>query len=114
VKVTILEKDQNLKPEMSARVTFVEPVEERAAGEAPARPVVTVPSEAVVTRDGKQIVFEIREGKLRERSVVTGAQRQGQSVVREGLAGGEVLVARPPPTLKEGDAVRVKTEGRSS
>jgi HlyD family secretion protein len=114
VKVTILDKDKDLKPEMSARIMFVEPPEKRVEGQPPPRPVVTVPSEAVVSRDGKQLVFEIREGKVRERSIVTGPERQGQYVVREGLAGGETLVARPPQDLKEGDAVRVKAEGKNS
>jgi RND family efflux transporter MFP subunit len=113
VKVTILDRDADLKPEMSARVTFVEPPAEPAAGEPPARPVVTVPSEAVLTRDGRQLVFEVREGRVRERAVVTGPEREGRHVVREGLAGGETLVARPPATLAEGDAVRVRPEGRS-
>lgn len=114
VKVTILDKDKDLKPEMSARVVFVEPPEKRVEGQPPPRPVVTVPAEAVVSRNGKQTVFEVREGKVRERSIVTGPERQGHYVVREGLAGGETLVARPPQTLKEGDAVRVKTEGKNS
>ena len=111
VKVTILDKDKDLKPEMSARVVFVER-EEKPAPDAPAlRPVITVPSEAVLSRGGKQLVFEVRDGKVRERPIVVGPERQGQHVVKEGLAGGETLVARPPQTLKEGDAVRVKAEG---
>jgi HlyD family secretion protein len=114
VKVTILDKDKDLKPEMSARVVFVEPAEKRVEGAPPPKPVVTVPSEAVVTRDGKQLVFEVREGKVRQRSIVVGPERQGQFVVREGLSGGETLVVRPPQTLKEGDAVRVKAEGKNS
>jgi RND family efflux transporter MFP subunit len=114
VKVTILDKDKDLKPEMSARVVFVEPEAKRVEGQPPPRPVVTVPAEAVVSRNGKQLVFEVREGKVRERSIVTGPERQGHYVVREGLAGGETLVARPPQTLKEGDAVRVKAEGKNS
>src|SRR5688572_31740790 len=85
VKVTILDKDRDLKPEMSARVVFVEPPEKRVEGAPPPKPVVTVPSEAVVSRNGKQLVFEVREGKVRERAVVVGPERQGQFVVREGL-----------------------------
>jgi HlyD family secretion protein len=114
VKVTILDKDKDLKPEMSARIVFVEPEQKRVEGQPPPRPVITVPSEAVVNRNGKQLVFEIREGKVKERSIVIGPERQGQFVVREGLAGGETLVARPPQDLKEGDAVRVKAEGKNS
>jgi RND family efflux transporter MFP subunit len=107
VKVTILDKDAQLKPEMSAKVTFTEPAK-RATATEPLAPVVMVPKEAVVSRDGKPVVFEVRDGKVRARPVVPGGERQGQVVVREGLAGSETLVVRPPETLKDGDAVRVK------
>lgn len=107
VKVTILDKDALLKPEMSAKVTFVEPARKAAATE-PLVPVVVVPKEAVVSRDGKPVVFEVKDGKVRARPVVLGGERQGQVVVREGLAGSETLVKRPPEALKDGDAVRVK------
>jgi HlyD family secretion protein len=107
VKVTILDKDAQLKPEMSAKVTFAEPAKKATATE-PLAPVVMVPKEAVVSRDGKPVVFEVRDGKVRARPVVPGGERQGQVVVREGLAGSETLVVRPPETLKDGDAVRVK------
>lgn len=108
VKVTILDKDRNLKPEMSAKVTFLERA--RPAGEAgPAEaPVVVVPAEAVVSREGKPVVFEIVEGKARQRAVLTGPTREGQVVVTQGLTGMETLVARPPETLRDGDAVKVK------
>jgi RND family efflux transporter MFP subunit len=109
VKVTILDKDKDLKPEMSARVQFVEP--EAKPGSSPAAagpPPVLVPKEAVATRDGKSVVFEVLEGKVRQRVVETGMERAGQLVVRQGLAGGETLVARPPESLKDGDRVRVK------
>jgi len=107
VKVTILDKDAQLKPEMSAKVTFVEPAK-RATATEPLAPVVMVPKEAVASRDGKPVVFEVRDGKVRARPVVPGGERQGQVVVREGLAGSETVVVRPPETLKDGDAVRVK------
>ncbi len=106
VKVTILDKDKDLKPEMSAKVTFLERETPAAATAAPVS-VVTVPKDAVVTRDGKQVVFEVVGGKARQRAVVLGGERQGQIVVRDGLAGAETLVAHPPDTLKDGEGVRV-------
>jgi len=107
VKVTILDKDKDLKPEMSAKVTFLEPAKAKVEGAAPER-VVTVPKDVVASRDGKSVVFELVQGKVKQRSVTPGGDRQGESVVREGLAGGETLVRRPPETLKDGDSVRVK------
>lgn len=107
VKVTILEKDKDLKPEMSAKVTFLES-EKKSEQKAPGTTVVSVPKAAVVTRDGKPLVFLLREGKAVARPVVLGTERQDQVVIKDGLAGGETIVARPPDTLRDGDAVRAK------
>jgi len=107
VKVTILDKDPDLKPEMSAKVTFLSN-EEKPKGDAPQAPVLKVPSGAVVTRAGKSVVYEVREGRAAERVVETSAERDGEVVVKQGLAGGEILVAKPGESLKDGDRVRVK------
>jgi RND family efflux transporter MFP subunit len=109
VKVTILDKDKDLKPEMSAKVTFLEPEKKKDESvKTPPAPTVTVPKDAVVTRDGKSVVFEIREGKAKTRPVTVGVERQGQLVIREGLSGGETLVVRPSDAVKDGVAVKVK------
>jgi HlyD family secretion protein len=108
VKVTLLEKDPQLRPEMSAKVQFLEPVKAEAAPAAVAAPVVTAPAAAVVQREGKPVVFEVVGGRVRQLGVLTGPERQGQVVVKEGLRGTETLVVRPPDTLKDGDAVRSK------
>ena len=108
VKVTILDKDKDLKPEMSAKVTFLEPEKKEATPAAAAAPVVLVPRESVVSRDGKPTVFLVREGKAQARAVVLGTERKGQVIVNEGLSGGETLVARPKDDLRDGAPVRVK------
>jgi RND family efflux transporter MFP subunit len=110
VKVTILDKDKDLKPEMSAKVTFLEP-EKKEAAPAAGAPVVLVPKEAVVTREGKPTVFLVRESKALARPVVLGTERQGQVIVKDGLAGGEIVVARPKDDLRDGATVRVKGQG---
>jgi HlyD family secretion protein len=108
VKVTILDKDKDLKPEMSAKVTFLEPEKKEKAAAAAPQPAVLVPRSAVATRDGKSVVFLVRDGKAQERPVVLGTERQGQVIVQQGLAGGETLVAKPGDELKDGATVRVK------
>ncbi len=107
VKVTILDKDKNLKPEMSAKVTFLEKQAPREASAPPAQ-VVTIPKSAVATRDGRSVVFEVVEGRARQRAVVVAGEYQGRQIVKQGLAGGERIVSQPPADLKDGDAVRIK------
>lgn len=116
VKVTILDKDKDLKPEMSARVQFTEkaaPAAKAAAGAAQAaaapQSVVTAPESAIATRGTQTVAFEILEGHVKLRALETGPKSGGNVRIRSGLYGGEILVDAPPATLKDGDAVRVKT-----
>ena len=112
VKVTILDKDKDLKPEMSARVQFTEkvsPAAPRAAGAPSAmQSVVTAPESAIVTRDGKTVAFEIVEGRVKARPVEVGSKSGGMARIKSGLYGGETLVDAPGKELKDGDPVRTK------
>jgi RND family efflux transporter MFP subunit len=110
VKVSILDKDKFLRPEMSCNVTFLQPQAKKTqvAGAMPQR-IITVPKDAVITRDGKPTVFAIEDGKVRALPVTTGADLHGQIIVKQGLAGTETLVTNPPQKLKDGDTVRTKS-----
>jgi HlyD family secretion protein len=104
VRVTILDKDAKLKPEMSAKVTFVEPARpENGATER----LIVVPATAVVTREGASRVFAVVDGIVQARTVTVGPKRQDGVVVTSGLDGGETLVAQPPASLEDGARVRV-------
>ena len=116
VKVTILDKDKDLKPEMSARVQFTEkvgPATRNTAGSSAGAPtqiqsVVSAPESAIVTREGKSVVFEIVEGRARLRQVEAGRKSAGAVRITSGLYGGETLVDAPAASLKDGDSVRPK------
>jgi HlyD family secretion protein len=112
VKVTILDKDKDLKPEMSARVQFLEKAAPASASAPPPAPVVTLTKDAIVTRDGRSTVFEVVDGKVRERAVTLGGDRNGQAVIKAGLAGGETLVSKPPEGMRNGDTVKIKEPAR--
>jgi RND family efflux transporter MFP subunit len=104
VKVTILDKDANLKPEMSAKVTFIEPAREVAP--AAAERIIVVPPTAIVTRGDATQVFAVVAGAAQARTVTIGPKRQDGVVIKDGLDGTETLVAQPPDSLKSGDRVR--------
>jgi HlyD family secretion protein len=109
VKVTILDRDPNLKPEMSARATFLEATPPPGATNgAPAQPQILVPSQAVITRDGGPKVFEVVDGRAKLLTVSTGATRQDHVIVTSGLGGTETLIVNPPPDLSDGTKVTVK------
>jgi HlyD family secretion protein len=108
VKVHINDKDKYLKPEMSCNVTFLEPPKAAEKAGATAQHIVTIPKEAITTREGKSVVFEIDGNKVRQLPVTTGADLHGQVIVVSGLEGAEMLVNNPPQRLKNGDTVKVK------
>jgi hypothetical protein len=93
---------------MSCNVTFLEPKRTQSAGSVPER-IITVPKDAVISKDGKPTVFEVEDNKARALTVVTGADLHGQVIVKQGLTGGETLVNNPPQKLKDGDIVKPKS-----
>jgi len=109
VKVAILNPDENLKPEMSVKVTFFERDKTGSSAPAASAPVIRIPTYAITSRNGGAVVFEVTgDGKVRAIPVVLGAEAQDQQIVKQGLAGSELLVAHPSETLHDGDAVKVK------
>jgi RND family efflux transporter MFP subunit len=108
VKVSILDKDKLIKPEMSCNVTFLEPGKKGEQNTVPVR-IVTIAKEAITTKDGKQVVYVIEDKKAREVAIVTGNELKGQVIVKSGLTGSETLVNNPPQKLQDGSAVKFKS-----
>ncbi|MGC2110108.1 MAG: efflux RND transporter periplasmic adaptor subunit [Candidatus Korobacteraceae bacterium] len=109
VKVSILDKDKYLRPEMSCNVTFLAPQKRTENASAQPQRIITIPKDAVITRDGKSVVFSIDDNRAHSTPIVTGADLHGQIIVKQGLTGSETLVNNPPQKLKDGDAVKVKS-----
>jgi len=103
VKVSILDRDPRILPEMGAKVVFLR--EADPAGAAPRR--VLVPEGAVVRADGATSVWVIEGDRVAARPITPGTGRGTDLEVRDGLAGGERVVLRPPAGLKPGARVRV-------
>jgi RND family efflux transporter MFP subunit len=113
VRVSILDADQRVKPEMSASVTFQEPHADgpaKAADPAPPRPVL-IPKRAVTEQNGQAAVWVVAGRTASRRPIVVGPERIDQIEVRSGLAPGEAVVLNPPTTLTNGGRVRMK-DGR--
>jgi HlyD family secretion protein len=102
VKVKVADPDDYLRPEMNASVAFIR--EPKAAGAAPVRPAIVVPSSAV--RNG--VVFVVHGDRAVERRVKTGSASTQGVRVESGLSGGEDLIVNPPAELKAGVKVRRK------
>lgn len=72
--------------------------------------VITVPAAGVVHEDGKAFVFVVEDGLLRRAAVRLGARVGAQQVVRDGVAAGDLVVARDAAALSDGQAVVVERD----
>ncbi|MBA2564166.1 MAG: efflux RND transporter periplasmic adaptor subunit [Gemmatimonadetes bacterium] len=98
VKVSILDRDPRILPEMGAKVEFAEDAGEASAG--PAR--IFVPAAAVRDVGGRQLVWLVRDERLERREVEAGPVSGDWREVRSGLTGGEQVVVEGPRELAEG------------
>jgi HlyD family secretion protein len=106
VKVSILDRDPRILPEMGARVDFLDTTRV-ATGAGAARPTrFRVPAAAVRELNGQSVVWLVRNNRLESRSVEAGPVSGGFREIRSGLAGGEVLLVGGVDEPKAG--MRVK------
>jgi RND family efflux transporter MFP subunit len=103
VKVSILDRDPRILPEMGAKVVFEAHDAQIAA--APRR--VFVPEAAIVQSGGRAFVWIMQDGAVRQQAVDVGPARGDRIEVRQGLLGGESLVLSPPAGLKDGSKVKL-------
>ncbi len=103
VKVSILDHDPRILPEMGAKVVF----ESRGAAQAAAPRRVMAPAAAVVQSGGSAFVWVIDGEVVHKVNVDVGAARGDRVEIRQGLAGGESLVLGAPAGLKDGARVKV-------
>jgi hypothetical protein len=109
VRVSFLQPDGRLRPEMGARVVFGGP-EQQPGGESPAQDAeqILIPLACLVKQDGQDGALELERDRVRFRALTLGEERLGKVLVQAGLNGGETLVVAPPSGLREGGRVRVK------
>ena len=108
VKVSILDRDPRILPEMGARVDFVAPAPEASpvGGAAPAQ-TFRLPASAVRDQGGATVVWLIRGGKLEPRPVEAGPVSAGYREIRSGLTGGELVLTGGVTDPKAGMKVTV-------
>ncbi len=104
VKVSILDRDPRILPEMGAKVVFLRGSESGPVAAAPRR--VTVPAAAVVTAGDGARVWVFENGRVGARQVEVGPAHGDQVEIRKGLSGGESVVVDPPAGIKDGARVR--------
>ena len=96
-------------PDMAARVSFLSSAVDPATLDTP--PVLTVPSGAVVQRNGRDVVFVLDDGEVRMTAVQLGpgppdrGERAGRELLTK-LPAGTKVVLDPPSDLGDGQKVK--------
>ncbi|MFO0666255.1 MAG: efflux RND transporter periplasmic adaptor subunit [Polyangiaceae bacterium] len=106
VKVRFKEPPKELRPEMSARVSFLS--KELSEGELKQGEKIVVPGNAVVSRGADKVVWVVEGDKVRSQVVELGEAIGTGFVVKNGTTSGTKLVRDPPATLTDGQGVKEK------
>ena len=112
VKVSIVDRDPRILPEMGARVDFLEEIargDSAGATRAPAGPPrFRIPAAAVRELEGRSVIWLVRDGRLESRPVQAGPVSGGFREIRSGLSGGEMLVVGGVEVPEAGMKVKVQ------
>lgn len=102
-KVKFDEIDPRILPEMSAKVSFLS--QDVTAEQQ--KPLLAVQADAIVERDGKRVVFVVREDKAVLVPVTPGVRIGDVMAIAGDVKSGEKVVQKPAPSLASGALVKV-------
>jgi RND family efflux transporter MFP subunit len=104
VKVSFMDKDRRILPEMSAKVAFLS----RAIGEGEMKSFTAVNKSALITKDNSSKLFVVLDNTVKLIEVKTGRELGEMVEILEGVKAGDKVVAKPPDKLRDGS--RIETE----
>ncbi len=102
-KVKFDEIDPRILPEMSAKVSFLS----QDVTSEQQKPLVAVKADAIVERDGRSVVFVVRDNRAVAVPVTAGIRIGDVTAITGEVKSGEKAVASPPPTLANDALVKV-------
>jgi RND family efflux transporter MFP subunit len=102
VKISFLERDQRILPEMSAKVAFLE----RPVDSGEQKPKVMLPKAAVVTRDGKSFVYLLKGETVVEAKIET-FDLQRDLIEVKGVKPGDKIALKPLEKLSNGAKIKI-------
>jgi RND family efflux transporter MFP subunit len=107
IKVRFVDRPEEVLPDMAARVSFLAEAIDDAAIAQPAR--LVVPAKAVVQRGGRDVVFIVDEGEVRQTIVdVAPADGTDYRELKTQLPVGTKVVIDPPADMSDGKKVKEK------
>jgi RND family efflux transporter MFP subunit len=107
-KVSFLERDDRVLPEMSAKVMFLN--KDTKASTAGSPPKLTIPLTSIATRNDRKVVLRVVDGVVTETPVTIGQSMNDRIEILEGLSQGDRVILRPVPSLSTGSHVSIATK----
>jgi RND family efflux transporter MFP subunit len=101
-KVKFLKKDDRVLPEMSAKVAFLSRTVSRDE-----KPKIGVNPSALVSSNGRSIVFQLKGDQVQEVSIEKGPPLADLVQITRGLQAGDKVALNPPKGLKDGSRVKI-------
>ncbi len=108
VKIKFNDYDHRVLPDMSAKITFLSA--DFAQTAASTRPVLTVPTTAVATRNGRQVVYQVKEDRAVEVPVVVGRPIGNLIEIKQGLKEGQKVIGKIDERIQPDSKVSVKSQ----
>ncbi len=102
VRVSFDQLDPRILPDMSVKVAFLSAANEETKT---VQRSVSIPKDAIQERDGRKVVWVVKDGKAERRAITVGAETGDEVTIAAGVTGGETVVLQPPATIAEGDKV---------
>lgn len=106
VKVKVENPDQQLRPEMNARVNFLG--DKTSSDENRSTNRILVPKPAVLRSDGSTFVFVIKGNKVEQRTIRLGEELGDDYYVLDGLSGNESVAVAGVDKLRDGDRIKIQ------
>jgi RND family efflux transporter MFP subunit len=108
VRIAFDKLDPRILPDMGVKVSFLRDQEPAAASSAASLARFEIPRAAIRAESDRSVVFVARDGKAERRAVRTGLEHGDVIEVLSGVSAGEQVVINPPPTMKDGDRIRIE------
>jgi HlyD family secretion protein len=105
VKVAFKDYDQRVLPEMSAKVLFLKNNGQQTETVAS---ILAIPEGALVQREGKSIVYRVKDDRAVETAVVTGKDFDGFIEIVQGLVENEKIINDLNDNILDGVKVTIK------
>jgi RND family efflux transporter MFP subunit len=106
VKVGFKRYDKRVLPEMSAKVVFLKGAIDES--QLVKKQILVVDKSAVVNRNGKQVVYLVRDDKATEVAIETGRDMGSYVEVKSGLVNGDRVIEKVSDKIINGVKVTIK------